>query len=111
MALLVVLVLDVHVKRLDVFGFRVRAVLVQSQVVVGQLALVSSNVLDQRLVLAFKCEVGLVVAVDLLDLLFHFDDFAADLLVFALEEVVVVVAVVDLAAGALGFSLHARDAA
>ena len=106
LSLLVILVLDVHEERLDVLGLRVRAVLVQGQVVVGQLALVLAHVLDQRLVLPLERHVGRVVLVDLLDLALHLVDLVHDLRVLPLQQVVVVVAVIDLSAGTSIISLE-----
>jgi len=94
--LLVILVLDMHKECLDVFGLGVGAVLVQGEVVVGQFALVLAHVLDQRLVLALQSHVRRVVLVDLLHLALHLVDFIHNLRVLTLQQVVVVVAVVNL---------------
>ena len=50
--LLIVLVLDMHVESFNVFGLGIAAVLVESQVVVGKVALELTHVLDQHLILA-----------------------------------------------------------
>lgn len=46
LALPVVLDLDMHVQSLNVFRLRVRAMLVQSQIVVSQLTFIESDILD-----------------------------------------------------------------
>ena len=109
LSLLVVLVLDVHEEGLDVLGFRVRAVLVQGQVVVRQLPLVLAHVLYERLILSLECHVGRVVLVDLLHLALHLVDLVHDLRILTLQQVVVVVAVIDLSARAGIISLEADN--
>ena len=107
--LLVILVLDVHEERLDVLGLRVGAVLVQGQVVVGELSLVLAHVLDERLVLPLERHVSRVVLVDLLHLRLHLVDLIHDLRILTLQQVVVVVAVIDLPAWAGIISLKADN--
>lgn len=97
LALLVVLVLDVDVERFDVFGLSVGAVLVEGQVVVGEFAFVAAHIFDEGLVLALQREVGVVVLVDVFDLLLHLGNLGHNVVVLALQQVRVVVLVVDLA--------------
>ena len=70
--LLIILVLNVHEEGFDVVGLCVGAMLVEGQVIVGQLAFESTHILDQGLVLAFEVEVGRVVLVYVFDFLLHF---------------------------------------
>jgi hypothetical protein len=106
--LLVVLVLDVHEEVLDIFGLSVGAVLVEGQVVVGQLAFELAHVLDEHLVAALESQVLCVVLVDVVDFLLHLLDLVSDLVVFVLEQVHVIVAVINLAARSQAGSLHAH---
>jgi len=105
--LLIVLVLNVDIEVLDIFGFCVAAMLVQGQVVVCQLALVLAHVLDQHFVPALKREVFGVVAVDVIDLLLHLPDFLCDFSVLLLHEGKIIIAVVVLAAWSKVSGLHA----
>jgi len=98
-SLLVVLVLDVQEKCLDVVRFGITAMLVQSQVVVGQISFKLAHILDQSLVLAFESQIRGVVFVDVLNLLLHLIDLGSDFIVLVLHQVVVVVAIVDLSSG------------
>ena len=95
-SLLVVLVFDVKVKRLDVIWFGVASMLVQGQVVVGQVSLKLAHVFDEGLVFALQGKICGVVLVDILNFLFHFVDLGRNIVVLVSHEVVVVVAIVDL---------------
>jgi len=108
-SLFVVLVLDVHVQSFDVLGLRVTSVLVKGQVVVGKVTLELTHVFDKCLVLSLKRQVGGVVLVDVLDLLLHLVDFAGNIVVLVPEQVVVVVAIVDLSAWADTAPSHSRE--
>lgn len=108
--LFVVLVLDVHVQVVDIFWLSVATVLVQCQVVVGQLALILADVFDQHFVAPFESEVLGIVAVDIVDLLLHFLDFVRDLTVLLLHQVEVIVAVVNLTRWSKTAGLHATHA-
>ena len=109
--LLIILVLDMHKESLDVFGLGIGAVLVQSEVVVGKFALVLAHVLDQRLILSLQSHVRRVVLVDLLHLTLHLVDFIHNLRILSLQQVVIVVAVVDLStrAGIVGLEADYGD--
>ena len=96
-ALLIILVLDVHEEGFDIFGFGVGAVLIESQVVVGELAFTAADFLDESLVFAFEVDVGRVVLIDVFDLLLHLLNLACDFDILILEQVAVVIAIVDLA--------------
>ena len=95
-SLLVVLVFDVKVKRLDVIWFGVASMLVQGQVVVGQVSLKLAHVFDEGLVFALQGKICGVVLVDILNFLFHFVDLGRNIVVLVSHEVVVVVTIVDL---------------
>ena len=96
--LLVILVLDVHEEGLDVLRLGIRAILVECQVVVSELALVLADILNQGLILPLESHVGLVVLVDLLHLRLHLVDLIHDLRILTLQQVVIVVSIVDLSA-------------
>lgn len=106
--LLIILVLDVHVERLNVLRLRVTAVLVKSKIVVSEFSFKLANVLNERLIFTLKSQVGRIVLVDVLDFLLHLVDFTDDLAVLVLQQVHVVRAVIDLTTGALVVHLDAR---
>ena len=95
-SLLVVLVFNMKVKRLNVIWFGVTSMLVQGQVVVGQVSLKLAHIFDECLVFALQGKICGVVLVDILNFLFHFVDFGRNVVVLVSHEVVVVVAIVDL---------------
>ena len=107
-SLLIILILYVQVEILNVLWLGVTSVLVKSQIVVGKLTFVLSDILDEGLVLPFKGEVLRVVLVDVLDLLLHFADLTYDLIVLALQQVQIVVAIVDLPSRSLVLDLDSR---
>ena len=106
-SLLVVLVFDVKVKRLNVIWFGVTSMLVQGQVVVGQVSLKLAHIFDQGLVFALQGKICGVVLVYILNLLFHLVNFSRNIVVLVSHEVVVVVTIVDLTAGANTRACHA----
>jgi len=106
--LLLVLVANVHVQRIDVFWFGVGAVLVERQVVVSELTFALTHVLDQRLVFALEVHVGRVVTRYVLHLLFHLGDLTCNFNVLVLEQVSIVVAIVNLATGARLRRVHSH---
>lgn len=108
-SLLIVLVLYVHEECLDVFGLGIAAVLIECEIVVRELPLVFADVLDECLVLALKRHVGGVVLVDLLDLALHLVDLVHDLRILTLQQIVVVVAIIDLPAWPCIAGLEADD--
>lgn len=95
-----------HVQGLDIIGLGITSVLVESQVVIGELSFVSADILDEGLVLTLKVEVGGVILVDVFNLLLHLGDFSHNLTVFRLKEVMEISAVINLAARA---SLDSTD--
>lgn len=109
-SLLVVLILDVHVKRLNVFGLSVTPVFVKSQVIISQLAFVLPHVLDKRFVLSFESDVSLVVLINIFHLLLHLLNLGCNLNVLLFKQVAVVIAVVDLAARSDFCCVHAHHA-
>lgn len=56
--LLVVLILDVHVESLNIFGLGVGAMLIECQIVIGEFAFIATNILDQVLVFALERQIG-----------------------------------------------------
>ena len=107
-ALLVILVLDVHVKSLNVIRLGVTAVLVEGKVVISEFSLELSDILDECLVLALEGKVRSVILVDVLDLLLHLVDLARNLIVLGFQEIVEVRSIVDLSTRALVRDLDTR---
>ena len=105
-SLLVILVLDMHVERLDILGFGIAAMLVKGQVVISEVTLELAHILDQSFILAFKLQVSGVVPVDFINFGLHFVDLGGNLVVLVPHQVVVVVAIVDLTTGADALSVH-----
>ena len=109
-SLLVVLVLDMQEQRLDVFRFGIAAMLIQGQVVVGQVSLKLAHIFDQGLILALEGQISGVILVDVLNLLLHLIDLGSNLIVLVFHQVVVVVAIVDLPSWSdTSSSLNARE--
>ena len=108
-ALLVVLILDMQVERFDIFWLRVTSMLIKGQVVISEVSLELSDVLNQRLVFALERQIGCVVLVDVLDLLFHLVDLGRDIVVLLLQLSVVVVAIVDLPTRASSKSVDSSE--
>ena len=107
-SLFVILVLDMHVKCLDILGLRIAAMLIKGQVVIGEVTLKLAHILDQSFILAFKLQVSGVVSVDFINFGLHFVDLGGNLVVLVPHQVVVVVAIVDLTSGANALSIHTR---
>ena len=107
--LLVILVLDVQEERLDVVRLRVASMLVQGQVVIGEITFKLAHILDEGLVFALKGQISGVVFVDILHLLFHLVDFSGYLIVLVSHQVVVVVAIVDLPTWPGSTGVHSRE--
>jgi hypothetical protein len=107
--LLIVLVLNVHIQSFDVIGLGITSVFVQSQVVIGELTFVLADIFDEGLVLTLEVEVSGVVLVDVFDLLLHLGDFSHDFTVFALQKVIEISAVINLAARAGLLSRDSRN--
>ena len=105
-SLFVILVLDMHVERLDILGFGIAAMLIKGQVVISEVTLELAHILDQSFILAFKLQVSGVVPVDFINFGLHFVDLGGNLVVLVPHQVVVVVAIVDLTAGADALSVH-----
>lgn len=80
-ALLIVLVLDMHIKRFDIFWFRVAAMFIESEVIVGQVSLKLAYVFNQGFVLALESEICRVILVDVVNFLFHFGDLRRNVIV------------------------------
>ena len=95
-SLLVILVLDMHVERLDILGLRVAAMLIKSQVVIGEVSFKLTNILDESLIFALKIKIGSIVFIDVLYLLLHLGDLRGNIIVLGSQQVVVIVAIVDL---------------
>ena len=108
-ALLIVLVLDMHVERLNVLRLSIAAMLIQGQVVVGQVTLELADVLNQSLILALERQVGRVVLVDIVNLLLHLVDLSGDVIILVPQQVHVVVAIVDLTTRANALRIHTRQ--
>ena len=105
-SLFVILVLDMHVECLDILGFGIAAMLIKGQVVISEVTLELTHILDQSFILAFKLQVSGVVPVDFINFGLHFVDLGGNLVVLVPHQVVVVVAIVDLTAGADALSVH-----
>ena len=97
-SLLVILILDMLVESLNIIGLSIASVLVQGQVVVGQITLKLADIFDESLVFSLEGQVGRVIFVDVFDLLFHLVDLRRDVVVLRPQQVVVVVTIVDLPA-------------
>ena len=97
-SLLVILILDVLIESLNIIGLSIASVLVQGQVVVGQITLELADIFDESLVFSLEGQVGRVIFVDVFDLLFHLVDLRRDVVVLRPQQVVVVVTIVDLPA-------------
>ena len=97
-SLLVILILDMLVESLNIIGLSIASVLVQGQVVVGQITLELADIFDESLVFSLEGQVGRVIFVDVFDLLFHLVDLRRDVVVLRPQQVVVVVTIVDLPA-------------
>lgn len=95
-SLLVVLVLDVHVQGLDILRLGVTSVLIESQVVIGEVSFKLTNILDESLIFALKIKIGSIVFIDVLYLLLHLGDLRGNIIVLGSQQVVVIVAIVDL---------------
>jgi len=95
-SLLVVLVLDVHVQGLDILRLGVTSMLIESQVVIGEVSFKLTNILDESLIFALKIKIGSIVFIDVLYLLLHLGDLRGNIIVLGSQQVVVIVAIVDL---------------
>lgn len=105
--LLVILIFDMLVESLNIIGLSIASVLVQGQVVVGQITLELADIFDESLVFSLKGQVGRVIFVDVFDLLFHLVDLRRDVVVLRPQQVVVVVTIVDLPAWASTAGINA----
>ena len=106
-SLLVILILDVLIESLNIIGLSIASVLVQGQVVVGQITLKLADIFDESLVFSLEGQVGRVIFVDVFDLLFHLVDLRRDVVVLRPQQVVVVVSIVDLPAWASTAGINA----
>ena len=106
-SLLVILILDMLVESLNIIGLSIASVLVQGQVVVGQITLKLADIFDESLVFSLEGQVGRVIFVDVFDLLFHLVDLRRDVVVLRPQQVVVVVTIVDLPAWASTAGINA----
>ena len=105
--LLVILIFDMLVESLNIIGLSIASVLVQGQVVVGQITLELADIFDESLVFSLEGQVGRVIFVDVFDLLFHLVDLRRDVVVLRPQQVVVVVTIVDLPAWASTAGINA----
>ena len=53
MSLLIILVLDMHKERFDIFRFCIRAMFIERQVIVRKFTFIASNIFDKILVFSF----------------------------------------------------------
>ena len=106
-SLLVILILDMLVESLNIIGLSIASVLVQGQVVVGQITLELADIFDESLVFSLEGQVGRVIFVDVFDLLFHLVDLRRDVVVLRPQQVVVIVTIVDLPARASTSGINA----
>lgn len=106
-SLFVILVLDVHVESFNVFRLGITSVFIESKVVISQLSLILSNVLDEGFVLSLKREVSSVILVDVFYLLLHLVDLLDNLIVLVFQEINVVGTIIDLTTRSLILYLDA----
>ena len=100
-SLLIILILDVHVKGFYILGLSIRAELVKGKIVVCKLTFKFANILDKSFVFPLKSQVVIVILVDILYFLFHFLDLTYNIIVLGLQQVEIVGSIINLSARTL----------
>jgi len=105
--LFIILILDMHVQRFNIFRLSITPVLIEGQVVICELPLIFTHILYKGLVFSLQGKISSVIFVDILYLLFHLANLLDDLIILRLEKVNIISSIIDLAARSLILNLNA----